>query len=451
MLTSKPLLLFSSFLTALINLVAVIAAIDPVFVYIFVGIIGLVISIVILYKPYIGIALILASLVIVDALPSLPFISSATVLLGGITLVAYFIVPKRRSYFQKTRSINKGFLILIALVFWIVVSNPSAAFLGDSRSWAFTYIQLLILAWLGGKLLTGPKKNWWVFLLFIFASDVSAVVSINNGFIGTNIVESIRVGGLTTEINTVARYYVLGLLFLYYIFSTREKGQKWVVMFSIGSSILLILGVAFTVSRTGIILLLVLAGLILFKPNTPKAQKWPFLFWGLSIVLFMIPENVFTIAGSKILPSILEGSDTVGLRYSLWEAGIKMFLDHPLSGVGIGQFSNNVQDYATGGLLNFKSLNPHSLYIQVISEIGIIGAFIFLSAILYAIVFALKNEIFLQRRSTSIVWIWFSVVVIILIGGITKTALADKFLWIALGVIYYSNSNYSCLQNNTTS
>ena len=152
-----------------------------------------------------------------------------------------------------------------------------------------------------------PVKSWWIFMIFILASDISAIASIKTGFVGTTISESLRSGGLTEGVNSAARYFILGILFTYYIFTSRTNHGKWVALFSIGSSIILILGLVFTVSRTGLVLLPVLAGLILFQPNSNNRYKWVFLFLGIGILLVFVPDSVINIAGSKILPSIIEG------------------------------------------------------------------------------------------------------------------------------------------------
>jgi O-antigen ligase len=308
-------------------------------------------------------------------------------------------------------------------------------------------MQLWILAWLGGKLIDKPYKNWWIFILFIIAADISAIVSFKNGFVGATISDSVRSEGLTEGINTAARYYVLALLFTYFVFSTRRNHKKWVGFFSAGSSIILILGLTYTLSRTGFALVPVLAGLIIIQPNFRNKEKWLFLLLGIGTMLVFVPDNAFNIAGSKILPSILQGTDTIGTRYRIWEAGLKMFLDHPIAGVGIGQFSNYVHNYSISGIPNYLNLSTHNLYIQILSETGIVGFLIFLTIIIYTIKLALKKAFSTRNSNGPIDWIWLSVIVVILIGGLTKSDFADKFIWIALGITFQPSRNNTILNN----
>jgi len=60
------------------------------------------------------------------------------------------------------------------------------------------------------------------------------------------------------------------------------------------------------------------------------------------------------------------------LRLSVWKAGWRMFLDHPVLGVGAGQFSTA---YGTvySGREHGPWMRPHNLLIQVGCELGLVG------------------------------------------------------------------------------
>jgi O-antigen ligase len=69
---------------------------------------------------------------------------------------------------------------------------------------------------------------------------------------------------------------------------------------------------------------------------------------------------------------------TASSRLDFWEAGLKMFVKHPLTGVGMHNFAYNYQ--AGGGI----KIVPHSIFIQAASELGVPGITI-LFALLYII------------------------------------------------------------------
>ena len=71
-----------------------------------------------------------------------------------------------------------------------------------------------------------------------------------------------------------------------------------------------------------------------------------------------------------------ELDDSNKLRLAVWDAGWRMFLDHPILGVGAGQFST-----AYGTVYSGKShaawMNPHNLFLQVTCELGLLGLCVF--------------------------------------------------------------------------
>ncbi|MCC7119437.1 MAG: O-antigen ligase family protein [Anaerolineales bacterium] len=81
--------------------------------------------------------------------------------------------------------------------------------------------------------------------------------------------------------------------------------------------------------------------------------------------------------------SVYEDSSFRG-RASEVLAGLMMFEDHPLFGVGAGNFPNNYQEYAQKIGLEMRSeeRDAHSLYTQVMAETGVFGAVAFFGVVL---------------------------------------------------------------------
>jgi hypothetical protein len=60
-------------------------------------------------------------------------------------------------------------------------------------------------------------------------------------------------------------------------------------------------------------------------------------------------------------------------RLLLWRAGLHMFKDHPVMGVGIGNYALVRRDHYPIDLWTWAAAAPHSLYIQGLSELGVLG------------------------------------------------------------------------------
>ncbi len=71
-------------------------------------------------------------------------------------------------------------------------------------------------------------------------------------------------------------------------------------------------------------------------------------------------------------------------RSSEMLSGILMFFDHPILGVGIGNYEGNYQSYAQKLGLEFRTeyRQAHSLYVEIIAEMGILGILMFLAVII---------------------------------------------------------------------
>lgn len=75
-------------------------------------------------------------------------------------------------------------------------------------------------------------------------------------------------------------------------------------------------------------------------------------------------------------------------RFALWSAAGAMFLQHPILGVGYGNYRSLYGDYIPGAAPD--QLDAHNLYLQFLSETGVIGFAIFLAGVIAFIRLAIK-------------------------------------------------------------
>lgn len=69
-----------------------------------------------------------------------------------------------------------------------------------------------------------------------------------------------------------------------------------------------------------------------------------------------------------------EGDKTASSRLVFWKAGIRMFRENPILGVGIKNFPvTRLEEYSELGE-TAKAYVPHSIYIEVLSELGLAGS-----------------------------------------------------------------------------
>jgi len=82
------------------------------------------------------------------------------------------------------------------------------------------------------------------------------------------------------------------------------------------------------------------------------------------------------IAMEGVAPTLASGA-TFRLRLSYWRTGLSMFLDNPLSGVGLGNFGVNYPRYQSPAAGNVKQ--AHNDFLQMFCETGLGGGLLFLA------------------------------------------------------------------------
>ncbi|MBI5943588.1 MAG: O-antigen ligase family protein [Chloroflexi bacterium] len=150
------------------------------------------------------------------------------------------------------------------------------------------------------------------------------------------------------------------------------------------------LTIVFTYSRGGVLTLLAATG-VLFLQNRPRIL--PVLLTavvGLALVQFLPADYTSYISTVRdLIPT--QTNDQVNdssFRGRLSEnlVAMQMFEDDPLFGVGLGNYQIQYQNYSRQIGLDHRRVtrNPSSLYLEVLSEQGVIGAAAFL-LLLYTI------------------------------------------------------------------
>jgi putative inorganic carbon (hco3(-)) transporter len=136
----------------------------------------------------------------------------------------------------------------------------------------------------------------------------------------------------------------------------------------------------FTFSRGGI---LALGGVVLLmllrRPTHWKALAALALVGALAVPF--LPSGYLDRLTTLGQVGTVESTTDVSIRGRTAEAGAAwaMFMDHPLTGVGLGNFSGHYQEYARNLGIEVKRVErqPHNLFLEVAAETGIPGLFAF--------------------------------------------------------------------------
>jgi putative inorganic carbon (hco3(-)) transporter len=170
------------------------------------------------------------------------------------------------------------------------------------------------------------------------------------------------------------------------------------------AAVLITFAVLFTYSRGGILTLAAVAGLLVLAGRvrvTPVNALVAVL-----LIIALIPTNV----GKRALTMVplVEGGaidDSAEKRWLLLDAGYRIWADHPIVGVGAGNFGKRYPNYAN--LIGWSGTDyipagvrqyPHNLYVEVAVETGLVGLFIFLGLIAAALLALYRSRRILIGR-----------------------------------------------------
>jgi putative inorganic carbon (HCO3(-)) transporter len=196
-----------------------------------------------------------------------------------------------------------------------------------------------------------------------------------------------RIGGPINAPNLWAQVLVaLSTIVVFRIFHEKLTITKLACVLMLGLFLYIILN---TYSRGAYLVLAVDAVLMLFLFR--KYFNPMILIAGVTILILVIPlvpptyrerfTSLFVVTSEN---GIYEDTSLRG-RSSEMLTGLAMFVEHPILGVGAGNYPAEYQRYAQIIGIEFRAeeRDPHSLYVQLLAETGILGTIAFLVMIYF--------------------------------------------------------------------
>jgi hypothetical protein len=175
---------------------------------------------------------------------------------------------------------------------------------------------------------------------------------------------------------------ILGLFMLLSVgLALYERRRLVAVLFS--------LTLLLSLSTVNVLGLALLWTMVWYREHSNMSVGRRALYLGLGAVAMLLVGFALWQAGylQAVIVGKLSG-DEMGSRIkriAFVIAGLNMFSDHPVLGVGISQFGYFYNSYQTLGILGIAEtvkLIPNNIYVELLSELGIIGFLIFTSFLL---------------------------------------------------------------------
>lgn len=134
-------------------------------------------------------------------------------------------------------------------------------------------------------------------------------------------------------------------------------------------------------------------------------------------------------------------------RILVWKASTQMFIDHPLVGIGIGNWHDSYNDEYRSPIPHGDFWHPHNVLLDMLSEAGLLGGIGYLSIFIYLFFISIKD--YLHTRSI-ISLAYLSMLLAYSINCLTDCMFCGHNIKIATTIFYFFTGLYLILSKKIT-
>ncbi len=274
----------------------------------------------------------------------------------------------------------------VALLFAMIISATTAQSITASIKELIKWTEFLAVLLLGAKYLRTRNQIWLLVIIMILAGISQAFYGYAQNFLNLGPQSFIRDGGLRVygtfnQPNPYAGYINMSLPIA---LSLLLLGRNWATRILAGTAAILLGAAEYLTKSNGGEIAITVAVLFILIVGFPQLRKLAavggvgLLLLSAALLAGVIPQRLTRPILSKLglvaisftSPSAQDYSTAERLAH--WIAGINMFLDHPLTGVGIGNYGTAYAPYHVTIFVNSLD-HAHNYYINTAAETGIIG------------------------------------------------------------------------------
>lgn len=387
------------------------------------------------------------------ALISGPFLPDLIVVIVGILAFTFCIVEKNKIYL-----INKFLFFFLFLYLIFLLSSFLSNNIYFSLSSSLFYFRFFLFSvGMCIALERFPIKyilfSMCISILILFADGTYQYIFGYNS-LGTLVAEQNRVSSFFGKELKMGSFVIrlLPLIVAIILVTNLFKKYNLLIIFSLISiSLFLILLSGERTSLAMFLIFIFFTIRLLFNDNI----KYSFLLATVIAIIFLLMifldanlyyRLIFRTFNQSNIVNIFSDLSSVNIlshhHDALYKSAYNMFLQNPLFGIGPKMFRLECVNYIS--ILSDCSTHPHNFYIQLLSEVGIIGFLFFLLIILYF----LKNFIQIYIDQSNLYTIQFFSLMSILIqflpffpSGNFFNNWLNAIIFYSLGFYFYAKKN----------
>lgn len=315
--------------------------------------------------------------------------------------------------------VSESIKILISASYFFVAYNS----INDKND-----IPKILNVWLAGT---------WVVLLVGFFIQINFYLGNIINFNSIVTPTRGRFLGTITDSNIAATYLGLSFIIAYILYSFYINSFKR--FYYVFTMIFCIVGVTLTFSRGGLISFIISILLLIIIERKIIFRKMFLLFCLIIIVMLLVLNLDMKFFDGKMISNFMNRLDEIEnkegqyvIRTSLAKVSFEMWKDHPIFGVGKGNFINNSEQYFSelanrGEEVAGYGFIPHNTILAYLAETGIVGVFVFMT-----LPFILIVKLFYKKNWINIIFI--CMFVQIAVHSLSINIENFRGLWILAGI-----------------
>lgn len=301
--------------------------------------------------------------------------------LQPLLLIGMFMTGTTKSIFKS--DIGKT---MVAFTLWIGLCVPFSVWKGGSFTTWITTLQAMVLLFFMAAFIRSLDDCYRaMYMVALAMATIGVLTVVMGGGTGGSATE-IRLGlgsasDTLSDANFLALYLVVGIPFIIFAMSLK-KGLMRVALFLMLIPVLA--GFARTGSRMG--LLALTAGMLLFFCFATAMERMAILLCGiafLALAMTLLPQKIserFTTFFKASSAAQVEAASSAETRKMLFMRSIQLTIEHPVLGVGPGEFMDaEAEEAAVAGKKAMWHFT-HNSYTELSSETGLPGLGLFLWA-----------------------------------------------------------------------
>ena len=353
--------------------------------------------------------------------------------------------------------------LLILLYLYLIFNSFIALDFEMSAKRNFGFLRFIILFIICNYFFYSSKKyrnifKFWLIILVVFTADVYLEVITGKNILGYGEDSGQRVVSFFKD-ELIAGAFINSffLVIIGYLFIDFDKKRKVVQISILILSLIFLFAIFFTGERSNSIKALI-GFIIFFLLNhnfRTKVKFYLFIIFSALIVFIYSNSEFLKLRYEGQLLNYITGKNNdsyatlTNNRYVvLYSTGYEVFKNHPFFGVGNKNF--RIEVCKKDNAYKRCTTHPHQIYIELLSEHGIVGTLILLS-ILFYLIFRLLKVVVISKNYIQLGSFLYLILVFtpFLPGGSFFNDFNSTIFWINFSLLYASNKKTNIFNPET--